>query len=37
MYIHTLIMSFNDYYLVGNGVASGWNNNLNNPALFRDA
>jgi hypothetical protein len=27
---------FNDYYLVGNGVASGWNNNLNNPALFRD-
>lgn len=28
---------FDDYYLVGNGVAPGWNNNANNPALFRDA
>ncbi|WP_088323398.1 SusE domain-containing protein [Polaribacter tangerinus] len=28
---------FNDYYLVGNGVAPGWNNNNNNPPLFRDA
>ena len=28
---------FDDYYLVGNGVAPGWNNNNNNPALFRDA
>ncbi|MGJ8661018.1 MAG: SusE domain-containing protein [Bacteroidota bacterium] len=28
---------FNDYYLVGNGVVSGWNNNANNPPLFRDA
>ncbi|GGZ80188.1 SusE domain-containing protein [Algibacter mikhailovii] len=27
---------FDDYYLVGNGTAPGWNNNLNNPALFRD-
>ncbi|CAH8283643.1 uncharacterized protein DUF5019 [Mariniflexile fucanivorans] len=27
---------FNDYYLVGNGTAPGWNNNSNNPALFRD-
>lgn len=27
---------FEDYYLVGNGVASGWDNNNNNPALFRD-
>ncbi|MCI2228209.1 SusE domain-containing protein [Polaribacter sp. MSW13] len=27
---------FNDYYLVGNGVAPGWNNNNNNPFLFRD-
>lgn len=29
--------SFDDYYLVGSGVAPGWNNNDNNPALFRDA
>lgn len=29
--------SFNDYYLVGNGTAPGWNNNSNNPALFRDS
>ncbi|MFD2725353.1 SusE domain-containing protein [Hyunsoonleella rubra] len=28
---------FDDYYLVGNGVAPGWSNNSNNPALFRDA
>ncbi len=28
---------FNDFYLVGNGVAPGWNNNDNNPPLFRDA
>lgn len=28
---------FNDYYLVGSGVAPGWNNNNNNPPLFRDA
>ena len=28
---------FNDYYLVGGGVAPGWNNNSNNPPLFRDA
>ena len=28
---------FNDYFLVGNGVAPGWNNNNNNPPLFRDA
>ncbi|TBN00901.1 SusF/SusE family outer membrane protein [Hyunsoonleella flava] len=28
---------FNDYYLVGNGTAPGWNNNDNNPPLFRDA
>ena len=27
---------FNDYYLVGDAVAPGWNNNNNNPALFRD-
>lgn len=27
---------FDDYFLVGNGVASGWNNNANNPPLFRD-
>lgn len=27
---------FDDYYLVGNGTAPGWNNNANNPALFRD-
>ena len=28
--------TFNDYYLVGNGTESGWNNNNNNPALFRN-
>ncbi|MGJ8744149.1 SusE domain-containing protein [Polaribacter sp.] len=27
---------FNDYYMVGNGVASDWNNDNNNNALFRD-
>ncbi len=27
---------FKDYYLVGNGTAPGWNNNDNNPALFRE-
>ncbi|WP_243765948.1 SusE domain-containing protein [Polaribacter cellanae] len=27
---------FEDYYLVGNGVAPGWNNDNNNPPLFRD-
>jgi len=27
---------FDDYFLVGNGLAPGWNNNNNNPALFRD-
>lgn len=27
---------FNDYYLVGDATAPGWNNNNNNPALFRD-
>lgn len=27
---------FNDYYLVGDATAPGWNNNANNPALFRD-
>ncbi len=28
---------FDDYYLVGDGTAPGWDNNNNNPALFRDA
>ncbi|GAL66930.1 hypothetical protein JCM19301_1474 [Jejuia pallidilutea] len=28
---------FKDYYLVGNGTAPGWDNNANNPPLFRDA
>lgn len=28
--------TFNDYYLVGDATAPGWNNNDNNPALFRD-
>ncbi|MGK0411912.1 MAG: hypothetical protein ACJA1B_000100 [Polaribacter sp.] len=28
---------FNDYYLVGNATAPDWNNNNNNPALYRDA
>ena len=27
---------FNDYFLVGDATAPGWNNNDNNPALFRD-
>lgn len=27
---------YEDYYLVGSGTAPGWNNNSNNPALFRD-
>lgn len=27
---------FKDYYLVGNSTAADWNNNNNNPALFRD-
>ena len=27
---------FDDYYLVGDATAPGWNNNSNNPALFRD-
>lgn len=27
---------FDDYFLVGNGTAPGWNNNANNPPLFRD-
>lgn len=27
---------FNDYYLVGNATSADWNNNNNNPALFRD-
>ena len=27
---------FNDYYLVGDATAPGWDNNNNNPALFRD-
>lgn len=28
--------TFNDFYLVGDATAPGWNNNNNNPALFRD-
>ncbi|WP_156033034.1 SusE domain-containing protein [Sediminibacter sp. Hel_I_10] len=28
---------FKDYFLVGNGTAADWNNNNNNPPLFRDA
>jgi hypothetical protein len=28
---------FKDYYLVGNATAADWNNNNNNPALFRSA
>ncbi|TXG36651.1 SusE domain-containing protein [Seonamhaeicola maritimus] len=28
--------SFEDYYLVGSATARGWNNNDNNPPLFRD-
>lgn len=27
---------FNDYYLVGDATAPGWNNNSNNPPIFRD-
>jgi hypothetical protein len=27
---------FEDYFLVGDAMSSGWNNNNNNPALFRD-
>lgn len=27
---------FDDYYLVGDGTAPGWNNNNNNPPIFRD-
>ncbi|WP_334058590.1 SusE domain-containing protein [Polaribacter sp. P097] len=29
--------TFNDFYLVGDATAPGWENNNNNPALFRDA
>ena len=29
--------TFNDYYLVGDATAPGWNNNSNNPPLYRDA
>lgn len=29
--------AFNDYYLVGDATAPGWNNNSNNPPLYRDA
>lgn len=28
---------FQDFFLVGNATAADWNNNNNNPALFRDA
>lgn len=28
--------TFNDYYLVGNATSPDWNNNNNNPALYRD-
>ena len=28
---------FEDFYLVGNGTSADWNNNNNNPPLFRDA
>lgn len=28
---------FKDYYLVGNATSPDWNNNNNNPALYRDA
>jgi len=28
--------AFDDYFLVGDATAPGWNNNSNNPALFRD-
>ncbi|WP_326282009.1 SusE domain-containing protein [Tamlana sp. 2201CG12-4] len=29
--------TFDDYYFVGNGTAPDWNNNANNPPLFRDS
>ena len=29
--------TFNDFYIVGNGTMADWNNNNNNPPLFRDA
>lgn len=29
--------TFNDFYLVGDATAPNWNNNSDNPALFRDA
>lgn len=29
--------SFEDFYIVGNGTSADWNNNNNNPPLFRDA
>jgi starch-binding outer membrane protein SusE/F len=28
--------TFNDYFLVGNATSPDWNNNNNNPALYRD-
>ncbi|MEO1029775.1 MAG: SusE domain-containing protein [Bacteroidota bacterium] len=28
--------TFEDYYIVGNGTMADWNNNNNNPPLFRD-
>lgn len=28
---------YNDFYLVGNATSPDWNNNNNNPALFRDS
>lgn len=28
--------TFNDYYLVGDAISAGWDNNNNNPPLFRD-
>ena len=28
--------TFEDFYLVGNGTSADWNNNNNNPPLFRD-
>jgi hypothetical protein len=28
---------FKDFYIVGNGTSADWNNNNNNPPLFRDA
>lgn len=29
--------TFNDFYLVGDATSPGWDNNNNNPALFRDS